>query len=207
MPTIKTYEPSERAQQILSLAKEALTGAEEVRTRIRNSTETALECGRLLLKEKAHALKKLGHGAWTSYFEITFAKTIPDRTARHWMRMAGPKTAIADRASHSESNELRNAVLTLGLFPPKQHTAPSAPPNGDAPASYTPRGEATLPRHSTHLALVNRFSAWRAWLKGEAGETLDVEQAAQLLKDFEPIEQFIESLRSTLEQARRTVSQ
>lgn len=187
MPTLKSYAPSERAQQIIALARDALDGAEEVRTRIRRSYDAALECGRLLLKERDHVRKTLGHGAWESYYQITFSKTVPERTARHWMKQA--KSAIAVLPSNSESSDLRNAGLTLGLFPPKQHTE-----SANTGETHVVTPEIALPKHSTHLGIANRYSAWWTWFMNETKGEVSAEQAAQLLRDFEHIEKSFEWL-------------
>lgn len=203
---ITTLAPTERTARILTLANDALTGVEDCRQRIRRSTEEALECGRLLLEERAHVQDTLGHGAWGPYFEAHFANVVSERHARHWMKQA--KTAIAELPSDSQPNELRNQVLTLGLFPPKQHTVTGTASRGASEATATIRTVAgpvvTLPKHSTHLGLINRFSAWATWLRQETKGRLDSAQAKQLLKDFEPIEQFIEQLRETIEEANRS---
>lgn len=200
MPTIKQYEPSERAQQIIVLAKEAQDGAEEVRTRIRRSTEAALECGRLLLKEREHIRQKLGHGAWESYYEITFSKVVTLRQARNWMNQV--KREISPLPSHSAPNELRNAVLTLGLFPPKVHTVSAA----KAPASSVAPSGLTIPPHSTHLGIINRFSAWHTWLTQETRGDISPTQAAQLRSDFAPILQFGVRLDAIIEAGRRATT-
>src|SRR2546422_617125 len=103
--TTKSYEPTERAQQILALSQEAFDGAEEVKKRTRQSVEKATECGRLLLEEQAHIGKTMGKGYWESYFEATFSKLLPSRTAQNWMRLAkqqallrAPKANTLDKA-------------------------------------------------------------------------------------------------------------
>ncbi len=195
MSAIVNFEPSERTQQIVALAASALSGADEVRQRIRRTTEMALECGRLLIEEQAEVKAKHGHGAWSTYFEINFSKVVSDRHARHWMRMA--KTAIATLPSGYTPNQLRFDVLTLGAFPPKQH--PGTHGAIDAPTNTPPgRTATTLPAHSTHLGLINRFSAWRAWLHTSTGGEMTTERAMQLLSDFGPMVQFVEELRSTI---------
>lgn len=192
--SIVPAQPSERTRQIVALANAALSGVDEVRAHITRCTNAALECGRLLNEERAHVNKEHGHGAWLAYYEAHFAEALPDRTARRWMAQSKLAT-MATMATALAPNELRNQVLTLGLFPPKQHTETSVG-NGQT-HTLSAEADVTLPKHSTHLGLINRFSAWRTRLKQETGGKLDHEQAAQLLKDFEPIEQFIAELRRT----------
>ena len=118
-------------------------------------------------------------------------------------------TRAATIATTEQPNDLRNQVLTCGLFPPKQHaavdgdTVTGPTESTDARTGNTRTGTTSqaisLPKHSTHLGLINRFSAWKTWLDHESGGKLDHDQAVQLLKDFEPIEQFIAYLRTRCE--------
>lgn len=186
MPTIKAHKPTERASQIIKLAKQALAGAEDVRQRIRLSTDAAIQCGKLLLKERAHVHKTFGRTSWESYFEITFSKTLPRSTAWHWMKQAS--SPIGQVGTKRPRNELRNSILTLELFPPKEN----------APLRVAGQAAINTPPLSTHLSLINRFAAWHEWLMKETGGTQTDEQAAQLLTDFAPIERFLTSLKQQI---------
>ena len=201
MPIIqKTYEPTERAQQIIALAKEAFEGAEEVRKRTRLSVDSATLCGQLLIQEQADVTKRLGKGTWESYYEITFAKTVPRRTAFHWMRLAKssrieappppkqdqpkPVSAIAPATTTEiDPNSLRKGMLALHLFPAKKHEP--SPLSGQAIAA---------PKLSTHLSLINRFSAWHSWFMAQNNGTLTQQQRQQLRLDFAPMRTMLDQL-------------
>lgn len=184
--------PSERARKIIALAQDALAGVDEVRARIRRSTESALECGRLLLEEKARVHKDWGHGEWERYFEANFEAFIPRSTAWLWMKRAN--CLIGQTTVEPEPNRLRHDVLMMGLFPPKVHVIDptEAGPEDDGTGNV----DTDSPNH---VSVINRFNEWWLWFshRVESGK-VGPDEAEQALKDFAPVLQCLRTLRETI---------
>lgn len=183
--------PTERTKQIITLAQEALGGAEEVRKRTRLSIEAAKKCGKLLTEEREAITRQAKkRGQWLSYYDSHFAHIIPLRTAQHWMKInAIAPSHTPELKGTSETaptvftnpNETRLGMLALDLFPKKKPVEVA----GDAPT----------PRTDSHLAIVNRFVAWHTNLKQRSSlGRLSVEERNQLLADFGPIVEFVHQL-------------
>lgn len=203
MSLLETKGLIDRAKRILATAKEALDGAAEVRKRTRLSVEAATICGRLLIEEqKALAKEAGGKGNWDVYFEATFGKQLPRSTAYLWMKMARreriesseeqpPKPEQSPiRLSQTPSEEpkanpnlIRHGMLSLGLFPAKIHEP--SPLSGHA---------LPTPKLSTHLSIINRFSAWHAQFMSDNHGTLTQEQRLQLRLDFAPMRALLDEL-------------
>lgn len=189
----KHYEPTERAKRIVELAQDALTSRDEVKKRVKLSIDAAKACGRLLIEERDSVTKLMGRGYWTSYYEIQFAKAIPERTGRAWMQLAAiaeikndaPPTTTETENEPSElllsSNQTRLGMLALGLFPKKEAVLVA----DDQPT----------PRTDSHLTIINRFEAWHSQLKQRTSlGRMNPDERKQLLTDFRPIIEFVHQL-------------
>lgn len=169
---------SNRRNEIIRLSKRANQKAQETRNHAKVSIDAALECGRLLLEEKAMIEEryKRQRGFWTEYFDTNYGKALPSSTAWRWMKMA--RLAI-DQKTPTE-NIQRIGVLSLGIMPVKVH--PALPGN---------RGVTRFP---SHLSFINRFDVWlRAYLPVHPPATLPDSERQQLKADFRPVIEFVQT--------------
>jgi hypothetical protein len=167
-----------RKQQIITLAARAMTKAAQTRESAKFSVETALECGALLLAEKAAIEEryKRQRGFWTEYFNAHFAKHVSFTTAWRWMKMA----KLAAEKKTPFENIQRIGVLSLGIMPTKVH--PKVP------------GNRPVPRFPSHLSFINRFDSWlRAFAPAHPGNALTDAERAQLKADFRPVIDFVQT--------------
>ena len=176
--------PSKRAKQIIVLARQALDGAEEVKTRTRTAIDQAARVGRLMSQERDAVMAAFGRRAWEPYFEAHFAPVISRRTAYHWMKLS----AIA--LSHKTLDPRR-----LQIFLRAQIRGESPSPD-NTPENIPDAASVTVVTHPSHLGLINRFNAWFHDLSTESKEEIPSDYAAQLLRDFQPIIDFIETLKA-----------
>lgn len=109
------------AEQIRETFEQANALATDARTVASDAIAKALECGRLLTKQK----ESLGHGSWLEWLDANVPE-ISDRTARKYM-------ALAKRNHGSDLNDmasLRQAYLATGIIPAPAEKEPSpADPN------------------------------------------------------------------------------
>ena len=110
------------AEQINRAFEESVALATQAKDQATTAITKALECGQLLLQQKA-ALK---HGGWLEWLDANCAQ-IGERTARKYM-------ALAKRNHDSDLNDagtLRQAYLACGIIQEKPKT-PSTP-NAETP--------------------------------------------------------------------------
>lgn len=106
------------AEAIRHAFAEAARLAKETTGYASKAVSKALECGRLLLEQKA----ALGHGSWLEWLDANVPE-IGDRTARKYMALAKRNydSDLTDSAS------LRQAYLATGIIPAPEEKAPSPP--------------------------------------------------------------------------------
>lgn len=195
----KTYQPTAQAKRIIELTQEIQDGTQQAKRQIHTQVENACKCGALLNAEQKIVTKEMGRGYWMSYFEATFSRHVPYSTARRWMGLAivnktKPEVLTESKNQDGEAKELQNfdpysqrentirrGMLALDMFPKKTH----APLEADRPT----------PQLQSHLAIINRFKAWRADLaKANNYRQLTGEQRTQLRQDFREVIEFCNEL-------------
>lgn len=111
------------ASQILEAFRESNRLADEAKGYASEAVAKAIECGQLLLQQKA-ALK---HGGWLDWLDTNLSE-INERTARRYMALA-KRTHVTDL---NDASTVRQAYLATGIIP----TAPekeSTPPDPNKP--------------------------------------------------------------------------
>lgn len=167
-----------RQQSIIRLAKQANSYAGQTRKRARASIQAAIDCGKLLLDEKAMIETKYERtrGFWIQHFDATFARHLDIRTGQRWMNLA--RHVIEGKIP--EANILRIGVLSLGMMPAKIH--PELP------------GDHHVGRIQSHLFFVNRFDVWRrSFQEGHNPGALTDGERQQLKADFRPVIDFLQA--------------
>ena len=189
---IKAYEPTENTNRIIALGMELTELVGHTKENHHHCVELAVRIGSLLINERNKVTKEMGRGYWSSYYEITFGKVIPDRTARRYMQLAAAsgrnaKAELAEdyksdfRTSEQNGNMLRSGILALDMLPKKE--LPKI--ESDKPA----------PRINSHLALITRFKAWHVWFRRQNDhKAATPEQVAQLREDFRELIAFCKDL-------------
>ncbi len=188
---IKKYEPTENTARILELGSELAGLVSTTKDNQHRCVELAVKIGALLSAERKKVTKEMGRGYWTSYYEITFGKTIPQSTGYRYMKLyflsgKNGKAELADDyksdfRQEEPNNVLRNGILALDMLPKKE--APKL--EGDRPA----------PRTSSHLALITRFKAWHVWYRRQNDhKAATPEQVQQLREDFRELIAFCKDL-------------
>lgn len=106
------------AEQIRKAFRDANRIAADARTVASEAVAKAIQCGQLLLEQKA----ALGHGSWLEWLDANVPE-IGDRTARKYMALAKRNydSDLTDSAS------LRQAYLATGIIPAPEEKAPSPP--------------------------------------------------------------------------------
>lgn len=183
--------PTDRTKRIIQLAQEAYSGSQLAVRHICLSKEAAIKCGQLLCEERDMVIAACGRGKWVSYYDSHFAQSLAQSTAYHWMKLFQHWKNGTDKVSTLsgsakvkseaalEANTTRRAMLSLKVFPKKE----AVDLVDDHPT----------PRLDTHLAIINRFVAWRNGLRTPL-DKLAEEELAQLRTDFRPIREFIANL-------------
>jgi hypothetical protein len=164
-----------RQDRIIHLAKKASAYAGQTRKRARASIQAAIDCGKLLLEEKAMIEEKYQRtrGFWVQYFDTTFARHLDIRTGQRWMNLA--RHVIEGKIP--EENIMRIGVLSLGMMPSKIHPDLA--------------GDHHIGRIQSHLFFVNRFDVWRrSFQEGHAPGALTDGERQQLKADFRPVIDF-----------------
>lgn len=181
---IKKYEPTENTARILELGGELSNLLSSTKDNQHRCVDLAVKIGCLLSAERKKVTKEMGRGYWTSYYDITFGKVIPQSTGYRYMKLfissgKNGKTELAedyksDFRQEEPNNVLRNGILALDMLPKKE--APKL------------EADKAAPRTSSHLALITRFKAWLVWHRRQNDHKPPTPtQAAQLLEDFRPI--------------------
>lgn len=145
--TLEVIEPSTVVSIDLSAAinvafEEAHGIAADATERAKQAIAKAIECGGLLLRQKA----SLPHGAWLPWL-AAHCPQISARTARRYMRLAD-RTHVADL---DDAKSLRQAYLATGVLP-------------DAPRVRTP--SATTPT----IFFVRGLDHFRRWFNRRTEE-------------------------------------
>lgn len=188
---IKKYEPTENTKRIVELGGELSGLLASTKDNQHRCVELAVKIGSLLVSERKKVTKEMGRGYWTSYYEITFDKVIPQTTGYRYMKLffssgKNGKSELAedyksDFRQEEPNNVLRNGILALEMLPKKE-----------APKLEADRA---APRTSSHLALITRFKAWHVWFRRQNDhKPATPDQVKQLLEDFRELVAFCKDL-------------
>jgi hypothetical protein len=101
----------DRSNSLTDLAARIKTEHEIVEKHLRKGVERAVEAGKLLIEAKA----QLKHGQWLPWLRDHCG--IPDRTARHYMRLAKHEAEIGNLADLT----LEQAVALISPAAPAEH--------------------------------------------------------------------------------------
>ncbi|MFH1067157.1 MAG: DUF3102 domain-containing protein [bacterium] len=96
------------SQEINQAYEESLAFADEVKGRVFDAVNKAVECGQLLCRQKQH----LKHGSWLEWLKINCPK-VSQETARRYMRLAN-QSHVTDL---KDVSNLRQAYIATGVLP------------------------------------------------------------------------------------------
>jgi hypothetical protein len=167
------------AEQINRTYEESVALATQAKDQATTAITKALECGNLLLQQKA----ALQHGGWLEWLDANCPQ-IDERTARRYMGLA-KRTHVSDL---NEAATLRQAYLACGII----HEKPKTP---NEPGPETP-----------WVKFVKPLDAFRLWFNTRNEESPMEEWGEDALRVLSNELQWFVNLHAQIQQTRERIA-